>query len=213
MRVRFVLITFVIVFALGGCSQQEAGQTNNAIFVEQFVPGEIGPWQIEGDSVGRTAVIDEQLIIEVNAPQTIQFSTLTAPFFTNFVAEVDVRQLLGDLNGSYGILFRMQAPNQFYRFEITGEGNYILERHNADGTWTRYVNDWTRSEAINRGINATNRLRVEAIERNISVYANGILLAEVSDNLYPSGTIALDAGTFFSPELKVAFDNFVVSNP
>lgn len=196
-----------------GCGQDDAIQTQDAIFTEQFIPGQIGAWQIEGDDLGRTAVVDEELVIEVNAPQTIQYTTLTEPFFTNFVAEVDVRQLKGALNGSYGILFRMQAPNQFYRFEITGEGNYILERRNADGTWTRYVDDWSSSEAINRGINATNRLRVEAIDRSIRVYANGILLAEVSDNLYPSGNIALDAGTFFSPELKVAFDNFVVSNP
>ncbi|MEM7333445.1 MAG: family 16 glycoside hydrolase [Chloroflexota bacterium] len=212
MSLKRYLVLLAFLFLLG-CQQDGALIATDVIFAEQFVPGEMGAWQIEGDSVGRTAVIDEQLIIEVNAPQTIQFSTLTEPQFTNFIIETDARQLLGDPSGSFGILFRMQGPNQFYRFEITGEGNYILERRNADSSWTRYVDDWSNSEAINKGINATNRLRVEAIDRNIAVYANGVLLAQVSDNLYPSGSIALDAGTFISSELKVAFDNVTVRSP
>ena len=210
---RKTVATIALLVFLIGCQQDGGLLSSDVIFSEQFIPGQMGAWQIEGDSVSRTAVIDEQLIIEVNAPQTIQFATLTEPQFTNFVVEADVRQLRGDVAGSFGILFRMQAPNQFYRFEITGNGNYILERRNADGTWTRYLDDWTSSEAINQGINATNRLKVEAIDRNISVFANGILLAQISDNLYPAGTIAFDAGTFISSELKVAFDIVTVSSP
>lgn len=212
MKVRLLLF-LIACLPLLGCRQQSGVGASEALFVERFTPGEIGNWHIEGDALSRTAVIDDQLIIEVNAPQTIQFTTLQDQPFDNFVAEVDVRQLRGNLNSSFGILFRMQGPNQFYRFEITGEGNYILERRNADGTWTRFVEDWTPAEAINQGINTTNRLKVTAVDRSITVYVNDIQLTQISDNLYANGTIALDAGTFVSPELKVAFDNFTVSQP
>lgn len=201
----------VVLFALLGCRDGGVPVGADVLFQEQFVPGELGDWQIEGDAVGRTAVVDEQLTIEINAPQTLQFTTLTEPTFTDFTLELDARLLRGDLQGSYGVLFRVVAPNQFYRFDITGDGKYMVERHNPDGTWTRFVDDWTFSEAINQGVNATNRLRVDARERSITVYANGIVLLQISDNSYQSGAIALDAGTFISSDLKVAFDNVVVT--
>lgn len=208
----FGLVAAVFFWVLmSGCQQSIVPSGATVLFQDSFVPGEMGDWQIEGDASGRTAVVDEQLTIEINAPQTLQYTTLNEPSFTDFTLEVDVRQLRGDPQSSYGVLFRMVSPNQFYRFDITGNGLYMLERRNADGTWTRFVDDWTSSEALNQGINSTNRLKVEARERNINIYANGILLQQFSDNLYPNGTIALDAGTFIAPDLKVAFDNVLVT--
>ena len=198
---------------LAGCGSDGDLLVDNVIYADSFSVGEVGDWLIEGDGVGQTAVIDEQLVIELNQPNVMQFSTLSAPTFTDFVAEVDVRQLKGDLQSSFGILFRMQGPDQFYRFDITGNGQFMLERRNGDGSWTRFVNDWTDSAAINQGNSALNRLKVEAVGRNISVYANGILLAQASDNSYSSGTIGLDAGTFTLPGLQVSFDNFQVLEP
>lgn len=200
---------------LAGCGSRAAvdAPPANVLYAESFTPGEMGEWQIEGDALGQTAVIDGQLLIEVNAPNTMQFSTLAAPAFTDFVLEVDARQLKGDLQNSFGILFRMQGPEQFYRFEISGSGQYMLERRNADGSWTRFVDDWTETPAINPGLNVVNRLKVTANGRNINVYVNEILLHGISDNAYSSGTIALDAGVFTQPGLQVAFDNLVVSEP
>ena len=198
---------------LVACGSDTVSLGDEVIYEDSFVAGEMGDWLIEGDGVGKTAVIDEQLVIELNQPNVMQFSTLSAPAFTDFVAEVDVRQLQGDLQSSFGILFRMQSSGQFYRFEITGNGQFMLERRNEDDTWTRFVDDWTDSAAINQGIGATNRLKVEAVERNISVYVNDILLAQASDNSYTNGTIGLDAGTFTLPGLQVAFDNFQVQEP
>lgn len=210
---RLTFLSLFICLLTIACQQENRSPVRNLIFEETFAPEQLGAWQIEGDSVARTAVIDEQLIIEIDAPQTVQYAALNEPFFTNFILETEVRQLRGDPQGSFGLLFRMQGPDQFYRFEITGTGQFMLERRNADGTWTRFLDDWTSSDAINQGINATNRLKVIALERSISIYANDVLLHQISDNLYPSGNIALDAGTFTAAELKVVFDNITVSNP
>lgn len=207
-----IICTAVLPAACGGGGAAEIDESN-LLFAETFAPGEMGAWQIEGDALGLTAVIDEQLVIELNEPNVLQFSTLTAPTFSDFVLEVDARLLAGDVQSSFGVLFRMQGPDQFYRFEITGNGQYMLERRNADGTWTRFVEDWTDTPAINPGLNALNRLKVSAVGRNLSVYANDILLHQVSDNAYSSGTIGLDAGTFTQPGTRVAFDNVQVSRP
>lgn len=189
------------------------GADPGLLFAETFAPGQVGDWQIEGDAAGQTTLINENLVVEIDEPNLMQFSTLTTPGFTDFVLEVDIRQIKGDLQSSFGVLFRMQNPNQFYRFEITGNGMFMLERRNGDGTWTRFVEDWQDAPAINQGINVINRIKVEAIGPNIAVFANDTLLMQASDSAFTSGTIALDGGTFTQPGLQVAFDNLEVREP
>ena len=165
---------------------------------------------LEGDAAGRTSILDERLLIEVNEPNTLQFVTLEDPIFTDFDLSVEATMLEGDRRSSYGLLFRMQDTEQFYRFEITADGLFIVERRNSDSSWTRLINDWTSSPAINQGLAATNQLRVIAVGPTLSFYVNGNLLQTVQDSQFRSGAIALDAGTFGQGGLRVAFDNVVV---
>lgn len=211
---RWSLFALVLWLFLAGCSQDGVGVLgDDVLFHDEFVAGQIGPWHMEGDALGRTAVINEQLVLDLSAPNIMQFSTLPQPIFQDFVMEVEARPLQGDLANSYGVLFRMQSPNQFYRFELTGNGTYILERRNADGTWSRFIKEWTAHPAIQQGHNVTNHIRIEAIGPAISVYVNDTLVQQASDTAYPSGQIALDAGTFGDPLMQVAFDNVVVRKP
>lgn len=185
----------------------------NTLLREDFVLGRTANWQLEADDVGRTMIVPEQLVIEVNEPYTMQFASLAEPTFTDFVLEVDARQLAGNPEGSFGVLFRMQSPQEFYRFEMTGNGMYMLERRDADGQWTRLMPEWRDSSAIQQGLEATNRLRVMARGPQLAIYVNDTLLHEVTDDRYGSGTIALDAGTFGATGLQVAFDNLLIYPP
>ena len=207
MRYLFLLI-LLLVGCGGGGNEPEAAP--DVLFADSFAPGETGNWEIEGDAQGVTSVTNAQLVIEINAPNTLQFSTLADHTFDDFVLEVDGRQLSGDLGNTYGVLFRMQDPGRFYRFEINGNGQYMLERRNGDGSWTRFVDDWTETAAIKQGISVTNRLKVEAQGPSITVYVNDQPVQQIMDNAYLRGAIALDAGTFIQPHTKVAFDNVVV---
>jgi hypothetical protein len=205
---------FVALLALAACGNRAGGPSPaDVLFEETFSAAEMGPWVIEGDGVAQTAVVSEQLLISINAPNTLQFATLSAPSFDDFVLEVDARLINGNLASSYGVLFRMQSTQEFYRFEITGDGHYMLERRNGDGTWTRFVDDWTHTEAINQGLNIVNRLKVAARGDALAVYVNDVLLQEVRDGRYATGAIALDAGTFGHTGLQVAFDNLLVYRP
>ena len=179
--------------------------------LEEFVPGSTGNWILEQDDLGSTAIINEELVITVASPNTMQFSTLEGASFSDFALEVDAFQRSGPPEGSSGILFRMQDNNQFYRFEITGNGLFMVERRNSDGTWTRLVPDWTPSTAINQGLNVSNRLKVIAAGSTMTFYANDILLTQVTDGAYSEGTVALDAGTFGGSNLQVSFDNLSIS--
>ena len=185
----------------------------DVIYADGFVPGEMGNWVIEGDNAGQTAIINEQLVIDLVDNNIMQFTTLPDITFDDFILEVDARLLEGDLGSSYGVLFRMQDTTRFYRFEITGDGLFMVERRDGESGWTRFVDRWTESTAIKQGLNSTNRLRVDARGQSVSLYVNDELVHQFTDTAYSSGTIALDAGTFVQPQAQVAFDNVVVRRP
>lgn len=210
----FLPSAFFLLILLSACGNDRVVLDGpDVVFADAFAAGQTGDWVIEGDDAGRTTVLNEQLIISIKEPNLLQYTTLTQPIFADFVLEVDITQLAGDLESSYGVLFRMQNPRQFYRFDITGNGMYVLERHNSDGTWTRFLDDWVESTAVKQGLTATNRLKVVAQGNLLSFYVNDQLLQKIDDGSYAAGQIALDAGTFGRGGLEVAFDNVVVRNP
>ncbi len=215
-----IFLPLLAVWLLMGCGgrpllpqgQGVLGEQNaGANFAEAFVAGQTGKWLIEQDTIGSTAIVNEQLLITVAAPNTVQYSTLQEKVYGDFALEVDVTQVAGPPESSYGVLFRVEDGQQFYRFDITGNGLYIIERHNGDGTWTRLVQEWTPASALNQGLNVTNRLRVLASGQSLTFYANDVLLTQVNDATYADGLIGLDAGTFGGSNLQVAFDNLTIT--
>ena len=210
-----LLVLLLLVGALTACSfgEQTTPFGEDVIFHDEFVLGQMADWQVEGDAQGRTTVVNEQLMVELNAPNMMQFSSLPEQSFNDFILEVDARQLAGDPGNTYGVLFRMQDATQFYRFELTGDGLYMVERRNADGTWTRFVDDWTESPAIAQGINALNRIRIEANGSSFAAFVNDQLVHQFTDNAYASGSIGLDAGTFTQPHTQALFDNVILRSP
>lgn len=183
------------------------------LFHDEFVQGFTGNWTLESDEMGSSLIVPEQMLIELNAPNLVQYSTLTEPTFSDFVLEVEAGLNKGSLASTYGVLFRMQSPNEFYRFAITGDGMYILERHDSNNATVRFTEDWRGSQAINRGHGATNILRIETDGPRIAIYVNDTLLEEVSDDSFRSGNIALSVGTFDGAGTQAAFDNLYVYPP
>ncbi len=197
---------------LTACAQLNPSQSN-VLFQDQFRPTQLTNWLLEGDASGRSLIMNEQLVIQIDVPHTIQYVTLIEPTFSDFVLDVDAQLLSGPEESSYGVMFRQDEDGRFYRYQITGTGYFVLERHDGTGNWTRLSDGWSQSEAIFQGANRVNRLRVEAVGSRLTVYANGELLHETSDDRLAAGTIALDAGTFGQAGVQVAFDNVIVRQP
>jgi hypothetical protein len=216
MKIR--LITFTVLLALVACRPQPSGEASLAgdgtvLYADDFSPETTGKWQLEGDDRGQAMLQEGQLIMEVNEPNTVQYVTLAEKSFSNFALEVDATLLSGSSDSTYGMLFRMTSPEQFYRFDVTGNGLFVVERYDEGGTWTRLSDDWQEASGLQTGAGSTNRLGVIAVAGTFSFYGNGELLLQVADGRYSGGSIALDAGTFGQPGLRVAFDNLVVRRP
>lgn len=197
---------------LAGCraTEQDASLPDNTLFFDEFVVGQTGDWLTEGDDAAVTAVINERLLININEPQMMQYAALNEPIFNNFTLDVDAVQVTGSPESSYGVLFRMSSPTEFYRFAIRNDGLYMIERHDPDG-WTRFMKDWEPTASIHTGTGQSNHIKVVAEGGSFAFYVNDIIVAQINDGRYAQGNIALDAGTFGQTNLQVAFDNVLVT--
>lgn len=114
-------------------------------------------------------------------------------------------------NDQYGLVFR--APDyesgSGYHFGLTCTGKYGL-RSWKDGSAATLV-DWSENSAILTGPNQSNRLGVQITDDAIKLYANGVLLKEISDTSFSVGGhfgifIAGVSSTGFTFELdEIAF--------
>ncbi len=90
-----------------------------------------------------------------------------------------------------GVSFRAQSDKDNYRLFIAGDGHYRLTRR-KDNVSTALI-DWTQHEALRQGLGQQNRVQIVMEGPSITVYGNGAKLAQVSDDTFTSGHIALQA--------------------
>lgn len=126
----------------------------------------------------------------------------------DFDLEVDATQVSGPDNNEYGVMFRYQNPDNFYAFLVTGAGSFGVTAK-INGEYYSVLN-FTLTPSVQPGT-STNRLRLVADGPQITVYANGELLAIVPDNTFRRGDIFLAAGAFEQGDVHVAFDNLKVT--
>ena len=126
--------------------------------------------------------------------------------FKDFIIEEDIRLVSGPKNSSYGLIFRGQDDDNFYRFLVSENGNYVVGAR-INGQWVDMPR-WMMSEYVEKGY-STNHLKVVCKGTQIEVYVNGHHLTTVEDDSFADGYIG---GIIYTPEpgAHVAFDNLKV---
>ena len=127
--------------------------------------------------------------------------------FTDFVLEVDATQVAGPDDNDFGVLLRYVDGDNFYRFEISGDGYYSFDLL-QDDEWVTLIG-WNETPAIRQG-NATNRITVVCEGDLFTFYVNGQYLDEYRDSTFSEGDIGLLAGTIDEAPVHIAFDNLAV---
>jgi hypothetical protein len=133
-------------------------------------------------------------------------STPGSGVLKDFVLEADSRLVDGPTDGREGLFFHYQNNDNFYVFEVSGNGYYFIGTR-TNGQWTA-LTDWTRSEFIKEGY-SENHLQVICKGPQIQTYVNGRHLATVTDNVSVTGRVGVIVDTI-EPNAHVAFDNLKV---
>lgn len=101
------------------------------------------------------------------------------------------------LDDHYGVMFHVPVlpeANPGYLFAITCDGRYSLRLWDEAAGSMVYLIRWKASGTINVGSNQTNVLGVMTKDGVISLYINGVLVDEYSDNTLPSGYFGVLTG-------------------
>jgi hypothetical protein len=125
-----------------------------------------------------------------------------------------VKHNQGPDNNGFGMVFHLdQETRSFYLFEISSDG-FVWIGYCGDGCAEidYLVGDgWFASDAINKGVGATNNLRAVVDGTNMTFYVNDIEVGRGKDGRLREGDIAMLVETFEGePGVGVHFDNFVV---
>ncbi len=129
----------------------------------------------------------------------------------DFEVEVEVTKEAGGNVNTYGLIFRYVDHDNYYRFDLSGDGYFLLSKF-QNGEWRTLV-DWTASPAINQGQITLNVLKVSADGPEITIFANGEELARVTDTAFEQGNFGFFASTFDDPHIWISFDNLKLWAP
>jgi len=122
-----------------------------------------------------------------------------------FALQADMRLSTGD-QGLYGLNFGHVDEQHLYNFRVYPAAQQYALFKASGATWTPLVN-WTVSPAIHAGV-APNTLRVERDGETIRLYANGVLLRELSDASYVGNQeMSLYAGSWNQAPVAMRYDN------
>ena len=113
-------------------------------------------------------------------------------------------------NNGYGVFCRLQEDDDGYALRISGDGYYAIHLI-EDGEFIDLV-DWRRSDAIRQG-NASNTIVAECEGTALSLTVNGVLVAEVEDDTFASGSVGFTATSFEPESTEIHFDDLVVTAP
>ena len=192
-----------LVLLLAACGGQSA-------YVETF--DKPGNWRTDSDSEVIGVVENGVYDFTILADELTSWTT-AGENFRDGLYEVEATQVEGPDNNAFGMLFRVDDQNDnFYAFQISGDGFVWIGRYRGGMAEEPIINDWWfESTAVKPGANQTNKLSVRAEGQNLIFYVNDIEVGRVTDDAFASGYIGLMARSLGQPGVHVQFDNFKVT--
>lgn len=125
--------------------------------------------------------------------------------FTDSVVTVQAKEISGGTGYPYGIVFRVQAPGNYYNFMVYGDQHWAfwvcLKGKCSQATGFVY------NAALHPGHNAVNTFTVKIQGSHFTFSANGTVLGNAKDNSIAQGRTGLVAGD----NLEAVFTHFLIT--
>ena len=80
----------------------------------------VGGWLAESDASAEVEYHDGTIRILIKTPNSLAWASAQREF-SDFSLAVEATQVAGPDDNEYGVLVRMQDPDHFYRFSISGD--------------------------------------------------------------------------------------------
>lgn len=112
-----------------------------------------------------------------------------------------------------GVIFWAVSSSNYYCFEVSVNGQFIVAHQNAPGDWDVPL-PWEPSDAIKKGVGVTNVLRAQTVGGVATVFINGQQVGTFTDTAPPGGGLTgfILSSSNTSPQMMDVSD-FSVSIP
>jgi hypothetical protein len=198
----FLLILIPLIFT--------ACNGSNAPYLETF--DSEGSWRTGSDTYTEGTIHDGVYDFLVIGDDISRWAT-PGRNFKDGIYEVEATQVEGPLDNGFGLLFRADTDKgDFYLFKVSGDGYVWIGRYVDEGEDQPIIGGhWFGSNAVNTGLNQTNKLRVVAESGNLIFFVNDKEVGRVTDNKFESGDVGLFVQSLGFGGVRVYFDNLSVT--
>jgi hypothetical protein len=135
--------------------------------------------------------------------------------FADVQIEASAQPASGSSGSHFGVLCRHVDIDNFYYFAISADGYYAIFRREGGGSLKVLTGDgegMIHSPTIKTD-GSTNRIRAVCRENGLSLYVNGEMVETVVDDTHARGDVGIGAGSGPVGDVRVQFDDFVVTVP
>jgi hypothetical protein len=200
---------FALVLLSGCCD----GGEEAILFEDSFDDPRSGWGEDDRDEFERGYDRDEAYYFELYEPNWFAWAR-PGISLSDVRVQVDARAVSESQDAHYGVICRYANVDNFYYFALSADGYYAIFRY-KDGDMDILTGDGSGmlfSSTIKTG-NQVNRVVAICQEDELKLYANGGLLASVTDDTHAKGDVGLGAGRGTEERVRVHFDGFVVTAP
>jgi hypothetical protein len=206
---RLIVLILLLLLLTCGCARGSEG----SLFQDDFDNPRSG-WGVEQGERFERGYEDSEYFIQLHEPNWFAWAH-PGKQFDDVSVEVDVYLASGSQDSHFGVLCRYVDRYNFYYLAISADGYYAIFRRVDGGVLEVLTGDgagMTYSPAV-RTDGQTNRVLVVCQADELALHVNGELLETVIDSTYPSGDVGIGAGSGAQGDVRIQFDNFLVTKP
>ncbi len=182
----------------------------DVLFSDNFSSSKNG-WPVGTRSYGEYQITNGKYDIKVSETDTLAWAAPDQTFADASIT-ADAAFVSGATETYFGLICRFNDPDKFYYFVIRPDGKYMIGIHQNKEFNALIAGGWQSSNAIVQGVQI-NHLRADCVGNTLTMYANGVQLAQVQDSTLKSGNPGVASAALDANGSEVTFDLFVVRNP
>lgn len=176
------------------------------IFQDGFSQGE--GWLLSQSPAASIAIGKNELTLALHQPGGYLYSLREEPLLGDFYLEITASPNLCKDADEYGLLLRVTASLEFYRFSLSCDGRVRVDKY-FHGTASS-PQPWMFSGAVPPGAPSTSRLGVWAKGREMRFYINDQYQFSISDPSLPVGVLGVFVRSAGENDLTVSFSDLIV---
>lgn len=165
-------------------------------------------WTLGQTDTSSAAIGNNKLSLVLNQPGGYLFSLRMEPILDDFYLEITTNTNLCRGTDQYGLLLRVTASLEFYRYSLSCDGQVRLDKYFQGRASS--PQPWTMSGSVPPGAPSMSRLGVWAKDKELLFYVNDEYQFTVRDPSIVSGSIGVFIRSDGDNTVSISFSDLVI---